>query len=284
VKKKEVQRMNYVETYDTQIPVRDEDENRSQEASLPAGIEGNAVNVADSERVFSGLLGAALAVYSLTRTDAPTLAARLPLGVIGGLLLYRAFSGHCPMYAALRTGTGKHPDSPNAVIPHGQGIRIEKSVTIQRSARELYDFWRNFENLPHFMRHLEAVTIMDDKHSIWRAKPPLGQHVTWNAEIIADVPNERIAWRWVEPMDIPNAGTVRFTELPASRGTAVDVVLEYNPPGGILGAQIAKLLGEEPGDQVDDDLRQFKSLMEAGEIPTIIGQPQGVVGRTDSLP
>ncbi len=184
--------------------------------------------------------------------------------------LFVRYSG--PLYTALRTGTGSEPSNPAAVIPHGQGIRIDRGITIQRSAAELYEFWRNFENLPCFMKHLEAVTVMDIKHSTWRAKAPLGQHVSWNAELTVDEPNTRIAWRSVEPMDIPNAGTVQFKELPSGRGTTVEVTLEYNPPVGMLGALVARLLGEEPGIQVEDDLRRFKQLMETGEIATNVGR------------
>ena len=209
-------------------------------------------------------------------------ASALPLGLAGGYLLYRGASGYCPTYAVLRTGTNDAPASngsiasPVAVIPHGQGIKITKSMAILKSPAELYAFWRDFTNLPRFMSHLENVVVLDNTHSVWTAKAPLGQTVTWHAEIIADEPNHLIAWHSIDPADIPNAGSVRFEALPAGRGTAITVSLEYNPPAGVLGAIVAKLFGEEPGAQVQDSLRKFKSLMETGEIATIAGQPHGV--------
>lgn len=240
------------------------------------GKNGHA-NVSDTERVISGMAGAAFAGYALTQTSKST---ALPLGLLGGYLMYRGVTGNCPAYTALRTGTGHETDSKIAVIPEGQGIKIVKAMTFQKSAAELYAFWRNFENLPRFMKHLESVEIIDDKTSKWTAKAPFGQTVSWNAEILSDEPDQRIVWRSIEPADIANAGSVRFETLPADRGTTVTVSLEYNPPAGMLGAIVAKLFGEEPGTQVQDDLRRFKQLMEAGEIPTIGGQPHGVQGRS----
>lgn len=242
--------------------------------------KGN-VNVSDPERVVSGVAGVALAAYALTHTKENAPVTSLPLGLLGGYLLYRGVTGSCPTYAALHTGTAK-PTTGNtaAVIPGGQGINIVKAMTIQKSAHELYTFWRNFENLPRFMKHLESVVVSDSTHSSWKAKAPLGQTVSWNAEILSDEPDSRIVWRSLEHADVPNAGSVRFEEQTAGRGTRVTVSLEYNPPAGMIGAAIAKMFGEEPGIQVQDDLRHFKQLMETGELPTIGGQPHGVQGRS----
>lgn len=154
-------------------------------------------------------------------------------------------------------------------------IRVEKTVTINRSASELYSFWRNFENLPHFMKHIKSITVRDDRLSHWVAQAPLGAQVEWDAQIITDEPDHLIAWASVEGSDIENSGFVRFQPAPGNRGTEVKVAMEYNPPGGALTAAIAKLFGEEPEQQVGDELNRFKQLMEAGEIATAEGQPKG---------
>jgi len=240
-------------------------------------------NVAPSERIASGVAGAALINFAVARRRDLGGAA---LALAGGYLLYRAASGHCPGYAALRTGD-RHiaTDSPNAVIPHGQGIKVEKAVTIEKPVSELYAFWRDFSNLPRIMEHVESVTVQDSTHSHWVAKAPFGKTVEWDAEIINEIPNELIAWRSAENAQIPNAGTVTFQPAPTGRGTVVKVNLEYNPPAGILGAAVAKIWGEEPNQQVADDLRHFKNLMETGEIPTVAGQPQGSrTGHTQPKP
>ena len=147
-----------------------------------------------------------------------------------------------------------------------RGIEVRKAITINRSPEEAYDFWRNFENLPRFMAHLESVRVMDQRRSYWKAKAPLGATVEWTAEIIEDRPNEFIAWRSMEGADVTNHGQVRFVPAPGGRGAEVHVELKYNPPGGVVGATIAKLFGEEPSQQVDGDLRRFKQVLEVGEV------------------
>jgi uncharacterized membrane protein len=146
------------------------------------------------------------------------------------------------------------------------GVHVRKSITINRSPAELYGFWRDLSRLPTIMRHLESVTDLGDGRSRWKAKAPAGASVEWEAEIVEDQPNELIAWQSVEGADVPNAGSVRFVPAPGGRGTEVHVELRYDPPGGKLGSAIAKLFGEEPGQQVDGDLRRFKQVIETGEV------------------
>jgi uncharacterized membrane protein len=145
-------------------------------------------------------------------------------------------------------------------------VHVKRAVTIRKSREELYNFWRNFENLPRFMYHLEEVRVLGSGRSHWRAKAPAGMTVEWDAEVVEDRPNERIAWRSLPNADVANRGTVDFHRAPGDRGTEVHVEIHYDPPGGKLGALIAKLFGEEPGEQVADDLRRLKQVMEVGEI------------------
>ncbi|HEY9763425.1 MAG TPA: SRPBCC family protein [Trichocoleus sp.] len=156
-----------------------------------------------------------------------------------------------------------------------KAIRVEKTVTINRPASELYSFWRNFENLPHFMRHVKSITVLDDTRSHWVSSAPLDQTVEWDAEIVTDEPDHLIAWRSLDNADIENSGFVRFQPATGNRGTEVKVVMEYTPPGGAVTAALAKLFGEEPEQQIGDELSRFKQLMEAGEIATVEGQPKG---------
>ena len=145
-------------------------------------------------------------------------------------------------------------------------VHTRRSITVWRPVEEVYAFWRNLENLPRFMRHLESVTVLGDRRSRWRAKAPAGRTVEWDAETIDDRENELIAWRSLPDADVYNAGTVRFMPAPGKRGTEVRVDLEYRPPLGKLGSKVAMLFREEPGQQVQDDLRHFKQVMETGEI------------------
>lgn len=159
--------------------------------------------------------------------------------------------------------------------PNEKRVRVEKHVTIGRPAAELYGYWRKLENLPKVMSHLESVEELDETRSHWVAKAPAGRSVEWDAEIVQDLENERISWKALEGSDIENAGSVAFKELPHGRGTELSVVLAYEPPLGKVGATLARLLGEEPHRQLQDDLRRFKQLMETGEVATVDGQTSG---------
>jgi uncharacterized membrane protein len=152
---------------------------------------------------------------------------------------------------------------------------VDKAVTINKPIDQLYAFWRKLENLPRFMDHLESVTTIDETRSHWVAKGPAGKKVEWDAEIINEIPNELIGWRSLPGAEVNNAGSVQFKPAPGGRGTELQVELRYDPPGGALGAMFAKLFGEEPNQQVEDDLRRLKSILEAGERPTTEGQPTG---------
>jgi uncharacterized membrane protein len=193
---------------------------------------------------------------------------------VGGFMVYRAATGHCNLYQAF----GMHSDhrrGRNRGVPYELGIRVDKSVTINRPRAEVYRFWRNLENLPRFMRHLQSVTEIDNRHSHWVARAPAGRTVEWEAEVINEIENELIGWQSLEHSTVENAGSVHFDEAPGGRGTVVRIALQYNPPGGTVGAAVAKLFGEEPNQQISDDLWRFKNLMEAGEIPTTEGQSHG---------
>jgi uncharacterized membrane protein len=155
------------------------------------------------------------------------------------------------------------------------GVRMTRTITIQRSARDLYAFWRNFENLPQFMPHLKSVRNTGEKTSKWIAKGPAGKEIEWDAEVTSEHINDHISWRSLPGSQIPNAGTVRFEELPQDRGTVVRVEITYDPPGGMLGTKLAKLFGRSPEQMTGSDLRKFKQLMETGEIATTKGQPAG---------
>ena len=153
-------------------------------------------------------------------------------------------------------------------------IRVEQSVTINRSPEECYRAWRDFTRLPRFMAHLQSVEVIDERRSHWIVKAPAGRRVEWDAEITRDDPSVLIAWRSLPDADVEHAGAVRFIGLRRG-GTMVSVTMQYTPPLGAAGALFAKVFGEEPQQQVREDLRRFKRILETGEIPTIEGQPSG---------
>lgn len=222
-------------------------------------------SLGSAERLLSTALGGTLAVLGLSRRSV----AGSVVAALGGYLFYRGTTGHCPISDALVMPRGDRATAGD------RGIHVDKAVTIEKSPEELYAFWRSFENLPRFMNHLESVETLPDGRSRWVAKAPLGQTVEWDAEIVEEREGEFIAWRSLEGASVASTGSVRFKAAPAGRGTEVHVSLDYRPPAGALGAAVAKLFGEEPEGQIDDDLSRFKALMEAGEVPTTRGQPSG---------
>ena len=228
------------------------------------------INVNPMERIASTVAGGALAVLGIARGGW----SGWLLALTGGGLVYRGTTGHCNLYQALGVDTA-HSEQGKSSVRHKRGIKIEKSVTINKSPEELFRFWKEFSNLPRFMKHLESVRKTDENHSHWIAKAPAGMTVEWDAEIINEQQNQLIAWRSLEGASVPNAGSVRFESAPGNRGCIVRVSLSYEPLAGVLGSKIAKLFGEEPGQQVEEDLRRFKQLMEAGEIPSTDIQPSG---------
>lgn len=221
-------------------------------------------NVGKSERVISAITGGALIAYGLNRRDK----IGVLLSLLGGGLAFRGTTGHCEVYKKLNI------DSAHSNSWASGKIDINKSVTINKSPEELYNFWRNFENLPKFMNHLESVKTTDEKTSHWQVKAPFGTFVEWDAEVTNDIKNEKIEWKSAEISEIPNSGSVEFRPT-TNRGTEVRVTLTYEAPAGKVGSWIAKLFGEEPSQQVAQDLRRFKSLMETGSIMRVDGQPSG---------
>ena len=153
--------------------------------------------------------------------------------------------------------------------------KVEKTLTINKPAAELYHFWHNFENLPHFMKHLKSVQVHDEQRSHWVTSGVSDETVEWDATITEDRQNELIAWASVPGADVDNSGSIRFKPASHDRGTEVTITTEYIPPAGIIGNAIAKLAGESPEQQIGDDLSRFKMLMETGEIATTEGQSQG---------
>lgn len=224
------------------------------------------VNVSEVERALSALAGGGLAIYGISRGSLGGAA----LAAVGASLVYRGVTGHCHLYEALGVDTSQHHNRATAV-PAQAGVRVEKTITINRSPEEVYAFWRDFENLAQFMEHLESVKT-EGNRSHWVAKAPLGMTVEWDAEVYNETPGEMIAWRSLEGSEVDTAGSVHFKPAPGGRGTEVTVNLKYNPPGGKIGAAAAKLFGEEPSQQISEDLRRFKRIMETGEVPTVAGQ------------
>ncbi len=226
--------------------------------SSPPQHSYGGTNVGDPERVLSLAAGVGLGLIGLSTGRLKGLA----LAAMGAGLIWRGYSGRCQCYAALGINTAEHNRA--TAVPAQQGCKVERTILINRSPAELYNFWRRLENLPRVMQHLKDVYPIDALRSHWIAEGVLGKKVEWDAELINERENEMISWRSLPGGDIDTAGSVHFKPLDQNRGTEVTVSMKYNPPAGKVGARIAGLMGAGLERKLDDDLCRFKQLMEAG--------------------
>ncbi len=195
-----------------------------------------------------------------------TLAATMSVLGVTAVDLYTAKSLSQRSNGATSSRTNGDQGSPRAIVEAGRGIKVKSAITIGRPIGEVYGFWRNFENLPRFMSHLQSVQELDGRRSHWTALGPANMRLEWDAETVEDRPEELISWRSLPGGQVDTAGYVRFRQAPKNQGTEVVVEMRYDPPGGVVGASIAKLFGESGQEVVNRDLQAFKNVLETGEV------------------
>lgn len=213
-------------------------------------------NVGDTDRLISLVGGGALALLGLSRRSVGGIA----LAAAGGALIYRGVTRRDPIYERLKISTTSKNRAPNSSVAHLASLRVERSITINKPAEEIYRFWRESSNLARFQTNLESVSETGPNRQHWVAKGPGGKKLEWDAEIITDKPGELIAWRTLEGADVPSAGSVQFRS--AGGGTEVKVEMQYQPPAGVAGDLVAKISGDDPDKQVQQNLEELKRLME----------------------
>lgn len=204
-------------------------------------------------------------------------------GTLAAAGLARAISKRSAVGGALAAGGGLMVYNGLRTRSHITGVHVQRAVTIQRSPEELYREWRNFENLPRFMRHLESVKQLDGRRSHWVARGPMGARFEWDGEIIDERENQWLAWRSMPDSPLEMRGSVEFRRAPGDRGTEVIVAIHYEPVRMGVGQFLSSLLGAVPERVLLEEIRTFKQLMEAGEIPTTDGQPSGRRGAVVSM-
>jgi len=170
-----------------------------------------------------------------------------------------------------------NPAAAGLVTANSDDVIVGRSVTINSPRQELYDFWRDFRNLPLFMENIDSVVLVDATRSHWKVKGPANSSLEWDSLLTEDSPGEVIAWTSAEGASVPNSGRIEFKDSSNGRGTIVTATISYDPPGSKLGELIAKMFGTEPKIQARRDLRRFKQLMETGELPN--SQPPAAAPR-----
>jgi uncharacterized membrane protein len=214
-----------------------------------------SANVGNLERLASVAGGTGLVAIGLSRRSISGLA----LAAVGGALVYRGATGHCYLYDFLGINTAQEPGEGTVVK---NGIRVRLNTQVEAPAESLYSLWRDFNNLPRFMDHLQAVEVIDPLNSHWVVKGPADMRVEWDAEIINERDGEMISWRSLPGGDVDHAGSVRFVPAGDNR-TDVQVELNYLPPAGYAGAALAWVLGDSAEQQIREDLEKFKSFAES---------------------
>jgi len=221
-------------------------------------LSNRAPSLADGENWLALGAGAALLLVGASRRS--TVGACLM--VASAPLLYRGMSGRWP-----DSLNSVQPDSTKSALSGDRGVHVRESIRLEMPISDVYRFWRRLENLPQFMKHLDSVTENPEGKSHWVAVGPAGLRVEWDAEIINEVENKVRAWRSLPGSDVVSAGSVNFDAARGNRSTQVSVHLQYAPPAGKAGAFVASLFSREPSQTIREDLRHFKQLLEAGEIP-----------------
>jgi uncharacterized membrane protein len=225
---------------------------------MTSALHVRSVSLRDAESWFAFGTGALLLLTGASRRSMPGAV----LAASSAPLLYRGVTGHWP---GTRNGV-RRTDGTRAALAGNRGVRVFESVRLEVPVAEVFRFWRRLERLPTFMSHLERVTESPNGRSHWVAAGPAGVRVEWDAEIINEVENKVLAWRSLPNSDVATAGSVNF-ETVRGGATQVSVRLQYAPPAGKAGALVASLFGREPSQTIREDLRHFKQLLEAGEIP-----------------
>jgi uncharacterized membrane protein len=219
-------------------------------ADAPAmGRKQKRVNVGHKERNASMMSGAALAFSGLKSITRKRYLPGLAMMVAGGMFFYRGKTGHCDLFEAVGVDTAGTEE---------KGVQVEKFMTINRTPQQVYDFWRNLENLPRFMRHLESVQVTGERSSHWKAAGPAGITLEWDAEMVDDYPGQLIRWHSVGDAGIPNEGMVEFRDAPGERGSEVKVILRYFPPGGAAGKAATKVAHAINARGIEEDLKRLK--------------------------
>ncbi|GAC1427086.1 MAG: SRPBCC family protein [Ktedonobacteraceae bacterium] len=235
-------------------------------------------NVGQTERWLSGVIGGMLATYGIFRRD--WLGAGL--AIVGGALFYRGTSGHSFLYQRMNISTAERqpnfaPGIPKTVssIPGKRGVRVQRSMTVSRSAEDLFNYWYDIEQAPRYMDYIQSVMKTGERTSHWVAQGPKNKTIEWNAEFLQVIPNKSISWHVHGKPTTANAGKVSFDPAPDGHGTVVTLELDFLQFQGAFGMGIGTIIGHIPEQQALETLRHFKEIMETGEVPTIKGQPTG---------
>lgn len=226
---------------------------------------GGGRNVAQAERLASAVGGGLLALAGARRGGV----GGALLGLAGAALLHRGATGHCAVYDGLGVNTAEAEARVGGTLPaarHTDGVRAESSVTVARPAEELYAAWRDFSTHPRFMERVERVVVRPDGRMRWTVSAPMGRTLEWDAVVVDEREGEYVAWATEEGADLPSRGAAWFTPVGHGTTTEVRLVMEFDPPLGMVGQAIASVFAAVPEEMVRRSLLAFRDLAEAGAL------------------
>jgi uncharacterized membrane protein len=213
---------------------------------IPAGKPGHSLG--EGERALSAVAGSLLLYFVAKRHRIDSL-----LVAGGGYLLYRAVSGHCPLSSLFRGAANGG---------HASNINVRSQVVVNKRRPEVYAFWRNMENLPLFMKHIDHIDVIDPMTSAWRMHLPAGMgDIRWESRIVKDIKDEEISWHSAEGATIENTAKINFSDTPGG-ATRIDVMVSYRAPMGVIGERIGRLLTPVFRDKIAADIHHFKHYIE----------------------
>lgn len=228
-------------------------------------------DVGRGTRVVSAVVGGALLVFGVRRRTLPGTAAAL----VGGWLLHRSVPGRSPLPDVFGGGDDESETDPVET-------EVERTITVGKPADELYEMWRDPEQLSQVMGHFADVSPVDEDRLHWTVPGPFGRDLEWKTRFVESRSGEFLQWESLENAAVANEGSIRFAPAPGDQGTEVTLRLRFDPPGGRLGNAAMKFSGFVPAVLAKKALHRFKSLAETGEIPTLEGNPSAR-GRGDVI-
>lgn len=242
-----------------------------QPAEAPANESRNQARWRVGIRLGLSAAGAALVSFGLARRGrAGMLAGAIGAGCLLSALLAKP-AWHIPGVGARRNG-----------------VEIHKTLEVDAPIEEVFELWRDFQNVPRFMRHVSEITQLDEERSRWVVEGPAGTPIEWDAELTVCLPNELLGWKTLPGQLVEQAGTIGFAEAPEGK-TRVDIQMSYSPPAGVLGRLVILLSGVDPRTLLDMDLIELQALLEgrrpaAGEAQKDLGAERARGPSPDAQP
>lgn len=233
---------------------RDKPESRDESGQSEGRFELWQENWSPTARTSVGLAGLSLAAYGITQRD-------IKGGALAGL----------GMAAFLRAFVNRPWKQITGVSAGHRAVDVNKTVHFAAPLENVFAFWARYAEFPQYTTHVREVLDQGEGRSRWRVVGPAGIETTWNAVITRFVPNREIAWKTEPDSIVQHAGKLKFRDN-GDGTTTVHVKFTYNPPAGVIGDGVARLIGGDLKTLLEEDLLRIKTVLEEAVIPHDVQQ------------